>query len=78
MSSIQTQFGSNPDLAELLRAQKQQKEELQAAHEREIDHLKRSYAAEKADLQDRFESGAQSERLAHYDHLRNLKNQMHH
>jgi HSP20 family molecular chaperone IbpA len=76
MSTIQTQYGNGQDLADLLRAQKQQKEELESSHEREMDHLKQAYAAEKADLEDRFESGAQSDRLAHYDHLRNLKNQL--
>ena len=76
MSTIQTQYGNNQDLADLLRSQKQQKEELVASHEREMDHLKRSYAAEKADLQDRFESGAQADRLAHYENLRNLKSQI--
>jgi HSP20 family molecular chaperone IbpA len=76
MSTIQGQYGTNQDLAEMLRSQKQQKEELVASHEREMDHLKRSYAAEKADLEDRFESGSQADRLAHYEHLRNLKNQI--
>ncbi|NDG84152.1 MAG: hypothetical protein EBX52_03830 [Proteobacteria bacterium] len=76
MSTIQTLSGNSQDLAETLRSQKQQKEELQESHEREMDHLKHSYAAEKAAAQDRFESGSQAERLAHYEHLRNMKSQL--
>jgi len=76
MSTIEPRYGTAQDLAESLRSQKQQKEELQESHEREMENLKRSYSAEKAAMQDRFESGAQSERLAHYEHLRNMKNQL--
>jgi HSP20 family molecular chaperone IbpA len=49
---------------------------VQSAHEAEINNLKKSYAAEKANLEDRFESSIQAEKGEHYDHLRNLKQQM--
>ena len=76
MSSINPQYSSSQELSEQYRAQTRQKEELQAQHEAEIENLKKSYSAEKADLEDRYESSNQSERLAHYDHLRNLKSQI--
>ena len=76
MSSIPIQNSNVQDLPETLLAQKKQKEELRTRHEQEMENLKRSYAAEKADLEDRFEASAQSERLNHYDHLRNLKGQI--
>ena len=41
-----------------------------------MNRLKKSYGAEKATLADRFEQSVQADKLSHYDHLRDLKNQM--
>ncbi len=76
MNPIQTQSQQNQDLADTLRTQKKQKEEIQESHEREMENLKRSYAAEKAESVDRFESSAQNDRLNHYENLRKLKSQI--
>ncbi len=76
MSTIQPWSGNSQELADSVRSRKQQKEELQESHDREIENLKRSHAAEKAALEDRFEAGSQAERLAHYENLRRLKNQI--
>jgi hypothetical protein len=76
MNPIQTQSQQSQDLADTLRAQKRQKEEIQESHEREMENLKQSYAAEKAESVDRFESSSQNERLNHYENLRKLKSQI--
>lgn len=64
------------ELADQYKTLKSQKDELQANHETEVDNLKKSYSAEKANLEDRFEQSVQSERSSHYDQLRNTKRQM--
>jgi HSP20 family molecular chaperone IbpA len=76
MSSIDTRYTATQDLAEQYKAQHREKEALQAEHEVEMTNLKRSYNEEKADTEDRFEQSSQAERLAHYEHLRNLKSQI--
>ena len=76
MNPIQTQSQTSQELADSLRSQKKQKEELQESHEREMENLKKSYAAEKAESVDRFESSAQNGRLTHYENLRKLKSQI--
>ncbi|MBU6154993.1 MAG: hypothetical protein KGP28_11875 [Bdellovibrionales bacterium] len=76
MNTIQNQNQLVQELADSLRAQKKQKEELQASHEREMENLKQAYSAEKAEATDRFESSVQNDRLQHYENLRKLKNQI--
>jgi len=76
MSTIQGQYNQSQDLADSLRTQKKQKEELQASHEREMENLKKAYSSEKAESQDRFEASSQNDRLNHYEHLRNQKSQI--
>jgi hypothetical protein len=76
MNPIQGQNQLNQEIAESLRSAKKQKEELQESHEREMENLKQSNAAETAEAVDRFESSAQNARLAHYENLRRLKNQI--
>ena len=74
-SSISNQNSNRAELASQYKIQQNQKEELAASHESEMNNLKKSYSSEKADLEDRFESSIQSEKASHYDHLRNLKQQ---
>jgi HSP20 family molecular chaperone IbpA len=76
MSSISSQYSNRTELADQYKAQQAEKEELENNHSAEVDNLKKSYTAEKANLEDHFESSLQSEKSAHYDHLRNLKQQM--
>ena len=74
-TSISPQQNRN-ELSEQYLAQKSEREQLQKEHEAAMENLKKSYNLEKADLEDRFESSAQADKLAHYDHLRNTKTQM--
>jgi HSP20 family molecular chaperone IbpA len=76
MASINPQYAARTELADQYKAQQAEKDELQAAHEAEINRLKKSYASEKANLEDHFESGAQAEKSQGYDRLRNLKSQI--
>lgn len=76
MSTRQIQNSGSQEIADTLRAQRQQKESIQEQSETEIENLKRSYAAQKADLEDRFEASSQAERLQHYENLKNLKSQI--
>ncbi len=77
MSSISSSQGpSRAELSEQYNTQKAEKQELEAAHNAEMDHLKNSYAIQKADSADRFETSIQAEKGAHYEHLRNLKSQL--
>lgn len=75
-SSIASNPPSRQDLADQYRSAQVEKEELAATHDAEINHLKTNYAAEKADLEDRFESSVQNEKAEQYDHLRNIKYQL--
>jgi hypothetical protein len=76
MSTRQVQSSHSQDIAETLRAHRQQKDSIQEQNEAEINRLKRAYAEQKADLEDRFETSSQAERLQHYENLRNLKSQI--
>jgi HSP20 family molecular chaperone IbpA len=77
VSRIESGSSASQELAEQYRLQREQKESLQASHEAEVDHLKRSYQTEKEAMRDRYESSSQAERLAHYEHLRKQKSQIH-
>jgi HSP20 family molecular chaperone IbpA len=77
MSTIPVQNSNHQEIVDSLRAHRQQKEAIQEQNEAEIDHLNRSYAAQKADLEDRYETSVQAERLQHYENLKNLKSQIH-
>jgi HSP20 family molecular chaperone IbpA len=77
MSTIPS--GSTPnrnELADQYRTQQAEKDEIKSRHETEVSELKKNYSHEKASLEDRFEQSIQDERLSHYDHLRNTKNQL--
>jgi|GEM_PF-1878221 len=76
MKSVEIQNAQIQEIADTLRAHKQQKEEIQSAHEREMQNLKAAYAAETAESRDRFESSVQNDRLNHYEHLRDLKSKI--
>jgi HSP20 family molecular chaperone IbpA len=76
MSRIESGYNASQELAEQYRLQHQQKEDLQSSHETEMENLKRSHQASKADLEDRFESSYQSERLNHYENLKKMKAQV--
>jgi HSP20 family molecular chaperone IbpA len=67
---------SRNELSEQYRTQKSEKEALAEQHEAEMGQLKKSYALEKASLEDRFEQSTQDERLSHYDQLRNTKSKL--
>lgn len=76
MSSISSSPPNRSDLSEQYKAQQAEKKELESSHNAEMENLKHSYQAEKADTEDRFETSIQAEKGAHYDHLRNLKSQL--
>jgi HSP20 family molecular chaperone IbpA len=76
VSRVENGYSASQELAEQYRLQREQKQSLQDSHEAEIQNLKKSHVAESEDLQDRFESSSQAQRLAHYEHLRNQKNQI--
>ncbi len=76
MSRVENGYSASQELAEQYRLQREQKQSLQDSHEAEVENLKKSHMAETSDLQDRFESSSQAQRLAHYEHLRNQKNQI--
>ena len=77
MSSIPSNPSSNrAELSEQYKTQQAERQELEANHSAEMNNLKNSYAVEKADSEDRFETSIQAETGAHYDHLRNLKSQL--
>ncbi|MBC7396288.1 MAG: hypothetical protein H7333_02500 [Bdellovibrionales bacterium] len=76
MSSISSTTPNRAELSEQYKSQQAEKKELEATHTSEMDNLKNSYAVEKADTEDRFETSIQAEKGAHYDHLRNLKSQL--
>jgi HSP20 family molecular chaperone IbpA len=76
MASSITPANDRAALADQYRSQKAERDELAQTHEAEVENLKKNYSAEKANLEDRFEQGLQEDKLAHYDHLRNVKSQM--
>ena len=76
MSHLKVQNSQHTDIAETLHAHRKQKDSIREQNETEIENLKRAYAAQKADLEDRFETSTQAERLQHYENLKNLKNQI--
>ena len=64
------------DLAEQYRAQQAEKDKLTEQSEKEINRLKTNYDAEKNAQGDRFEASLQSDKLNHYENLRNLKREI--
>lgn len=74
MSSISSTSNKN-ELAEQYAAQQAEKEKLRDDHEVEMERLKQSYNSEKQDLQDRFETTLQHDKLRTYENLRNSKRQ---
>jgi hypothetical protein len=75
MSTISSQGTNRAELAEQYTTAKAEKEELASEHEADMNHLKKSFNTEKADLQDRFESSIQADKLTLYDNLRRTKQQ---
>ncbi len=76
MSTISPQYSGRAEIADQYKASQAEKEEIKKTNETEIENLKKAYTAQKAGMEDRFEQSLQADRLSHYDHLRNTKNQM--
>ncbi|MBS1958902.1 MAG: hypothetical protein JST80_05470 [Bdellovibrionales bacterium] len=76
MSKISSDYSGRDELQEQYRAQQEAKEQIRDQNEQELDRLKQSYAAQKADNADRFERSIQAEKINHYDQLRKTKREL--